>query len=240
MGSVSDFFNNGYKRIVDPGQILTSPDNKQPGVGAYGSGNPTALVQDPSTGLFFDPTTGNTYTDPHGNQPVTNPNVAQQVAANFQARTAFLNQLGGVQGQQNALAAHLNNVINGKAPSVAGMQAAQGMNQITGDQLAQTAGVGGPAAPLAHLMAARNIAQAQTAANNTGAIGRVAEQNAATNQLGGLLNTMAGQNLEGAGTFAQNSAAGEAGQQGLNFQGNQADQERKNKLITGLGGALLA
>lgn len=241
----NDVFNgSNFKKVIDPGN-LTGINNPtvptQPGVGGVAS-DARQLVQDPSTGMFYDPQTGTTYSDPNGRNPVTDPNVAQQVASNFATRSQFLNQLSAVQPQQQALAAHLNAVVNGQAPSVAGMQAAQGMNQIANDQLSQTAGVGGPTAPLARLMAARNTAAAQAQANNAGTIGRVAEQNAAAGQLGGLLNTMAGQNIEGAGTFSNQAAAGQAGQQNLNYQSNAANNQnqinQQNNTKQGLGALL--
>src|SRR6266576_2725613 len=50
---------------------------QQPGVGGPAR-DPSKLVRDPVTGMFYDPTTGTSYTDSGGQVVITNPNVADR------------------------------------------------------------------------------------------------------------------------------------------------------------------
>lgn len=201
----------------------------QPGVGGPAK-DPTKLVRDPTTGMYFDPTTGTTYTDAGGTTPVNNPNVAQQVAANFQRSQAFLGQLPGLEkqrqevyGQQHDLAGQFRDIISGKAPSIAGHQLQEGLQSVANQQLSQAASVSGPSSPLAQLAAMRNTGSASVAVNNAAAQARIAEQRDAQNALNSLLNNQ-GMGVERAATrttqagedFAHEAAAGQAAQQNLN------------------------
>ncbi len=214
----------------------------QAGVGGPAA-DPSKLVQDSQTGMFYDPTTGTSYTDASGQTPITNPNVAQQVATNAQRATSFLGQLGGlekertaVSGQQGDLANHFRDIISGNAPSVAAMQAQAQANQAAQQQLAQAAGASGASAPLAALNAARNTGQVQIGANNAGAVARVGEQHAAMDALNNLLNAQgmgverAAGRVTGAGEdFANLAATGQAGQQALDAKIAQAKQQEESK-----------
>lgn len=209
--------------------ILGSGAGNQPGVGAYGSGNPSALVRDPQTGLYFDPTTGNTYTDPQGNQPVADPNVSQQVAANFARSSGFLNNLSTFDAAQKdtiagqgALEQVLRDRVAGKGASLAGMQLQAGQDNIARQELAQSAGVSGAGAPLAQLAAMRNTGSASIAANNAAAVARVKEEQDAANALSNLLaqranaaNTGLQTNIGASTNFANLAMSGQSGQQGL-------------------------
>lgn len=222
--------------------ILGSGPAQQPGVGGPAK-DPSKLVQDPTTGMFYDPTTGTSYTDASGQTVVTNPNLAQQVATNFKRASAFLDNLNkleqerqGIMGEQNGLASTFKDVIAGRGPSAARIQAQIGANNVASQQLAQTAGVSGASAPLAGLMAARNTGQAQIAANNAGALGAAEESKAAMTALTALLNNQTASNAAasqlnaGVGTDLTNTAGTEqSSQQGLNTtaQMKKADDESR-------------
>lgn len=216
--------------------IFGAGPQQQPGVGGPAK-DPSKLMRDPVTGMFYDPTTGTSYTDAGGQVVIANPNVAQQVATNAQRATAFLSQLGGLeqerkaeQEKQQALEGHFNAVLSGNAPSVAEMQA-RGLAQAgASQQLAQVAGASGASSPLAALMAARNTGQVYANANNAGAMGRVAEETAAGNALNALLANEAANTQRATDTTAglgmhltDTAATGQEAQQGLN---RQADKEK--------------
>jgi hypothetical protein len=230
---VGDFDNVGFNRqtlgnLLDPGGFFKNTP-QQPGVGGINQDN-HRLVRDPTTGMFYDPQSGTSYADADGLQPVTDPNVAQQVAANFNRSTSFLNQLGQVQGQQQGLATNLQQVIGGHGPSLAGMQTSNALDQIARDQMSQAAGVSGAASPLAHLLAMRNTGTAQIGATNAGAMARVAEQAHARDSLSALLGGMAGTDATVAGGLAGLANTGQMGQQGLNQSTDQANQKKNTQL----------
>lgn len=222
--------------------LFGEPSKQQPGVGGQAD-DPTRLVRDPVSGMYYDPKTGTSYTDELGGNPVTNPNVAQQVAANYARQQAFLEQLNPLEAErqhavagQNDLAGFLRGTVHGTQPSVVGLQLGQGMNKIAGDQMSMASGVSGAAAPLAGMMAARNIGSAQVGMNQNAAIARVQEQQAAANALAQLLNQQAtgaqGAFNSRAGlatTYGGMAEGGQEAQQGLNRQADKerADQESK-------------
>jgi len=230
---VGDFDNVGFNRqtlgnLLDPGGFFKNTP-QQPGVGGINQNN-NHLVRDPTTGMFYDPQTGTSYADADGLQPVTDPNVAQQVAANFNRSTSFLSSLGQVQGQQQGLVNDLHRQAMGGGPSLAGMQTSNALNQIAADQMAQAAGVSGAASPLAHLLAMRNTGTAQIGATNAGAIARVAEQNAARGQLANVLGGMATTNAGLGAGFANMAQSGQEAQQGLNQSTDQANQKKNTQI----------
>lgn len=212
----------GYDKIAHPDGSPTVP-----GVGGPAK-NPAALVHDPQTGLFYDPTTGTSYTDPNGTQVVKDPNVAQQVAQNFNASRGFMNQLGKDSGMvdqafqgQTSLAGSLNNTINDpNATSVAGTQLVAGQNDLARTQLAQASGVGGPNAAAARRQASINIGQSGADLNQQQALLRATEVNNAQGRLGQVLGQQADEgqsayntNAGAAGNFATIAAHGGAGNQ---------------------------
>lgn len=227
--------------------VFGEQQKEQPGVGGPAA-NPANLVQDPSTGMYYDPTTGTTYTDATGVVPVTNPNVAQQVASNFTKANAFLSTLQGLESerqavnrQQNNLAGNFREIIAGNAPSVAAMQAQAGGQAAAAQQLAQVAGASGASAPLAGLMAARNTGQAMTGANNAGAIARVGEQKAAMDALNALLTSQgqgiertAGRNTQAGHDFSSLALGGQESQQGLDVSVGAANAKDKKDLGGGV------
>lgn len=216
------------QQIFDPGGFFANTP-QQPGVGGAA---PTGrqLQQDPTTGLYFDPQTGTSYADATGTSPVTDPNVAQQVATNFARAQSYLTAQQGVQGQQNQLGNQLRDVIAGHAPSVAAMQSQQGADTIAAQQMSQAAGVGGASGPLAQLLAMRNTAAGQVGANQTGTIARVAEQGQARTALQNLLSGESQTDAAlGAGLTGQ-SMTGQEAQQGLNASTDAQNSQKNQKL----------
>jgi hypothetical protein len=206
----------------------------QPGVGTTSTHD---LHKDPATGMYYDPTTGTTFTDQYGQHPVTDPNVAQQVAANFNSSRQFLTNLANVQGQEGQLAGNLRSLIQGGQPSVAEMGVQRDMNNIAQQQMSGAAGVSGAGSPLAQLLANRNTANAQIQAAGAGGIARANELTGARGALSQLLGGMAGQNLAGAGEFAGLASSGQAGQQGMDAATAKANEDFALKLGTAvLGG----
>lgn len=211
--------------------LLGKPPAQQPGVGNVST---SALQKDPSTGMYFDPSNGNTFVDANGTIPVTDPNVAQQVAQNFTASRQYLTRLGNVQGQEGQLAGNLQSLLTGGAPSMAQSQVQQGMNSIAQQQLSNAAGVSGAGGPLAQLLASRNTANAQIQANAAGGLARAQEQTGARNSLAQLLGGMAGQDASVAGDYSGLAASGQAAQQGLNAATDKSNQDFNLKFLTGL------
>lgn len=197
--------------------VVGAPEKQQPGVVQPGQGvNPANLVRDPTTGFYFDPATGTTYQDPNGHIPVTNPNIAQQVASNFNNSQAFSRHIATVRENQDALGQNLQGVISGRTPSAAGMQLGQGLEQIQNQQLSQAAGVQGAASPLANLMAMRNTGSAAVTTNNDAAIAKIKEQDAARQAYMQLLATQGQQDISGGVQYANLANTGQGDQQGLN------------------------
>lgn len=210
--------------------VLGGGQPNQPGVGTYKVGSGQPLIQDPTTGYYYDPASGTTFTDASAQFPVTDPNVAQQVATNVSRSQAFMNQLQplqnqeqGIMGEQGDLAAHLRDVISGKAPSLAGEQLQSGLDAIQRQGLSTAAGTSGAGAPLASLMASRNTGSASIAANNAAAQARVKEQTDAQQALGTLL---AQRGLLTAGALDRNLGAAENfNTTGANLATNKANND---------------
>jgi hypothetical protein len=236
--------------------VLGSGTPQQPGVGGVRDlSHP--LQRDPISGMYFDPQTGTSYYDALGTQVVTDPNVAQQVATNFQRANAFLGQIVPLQQQQQnvfanqgKLAGQLQDIISGRAPSLTQEQLTNSLNQIAQQQQSQAAGTSGPGQLLAQLAAMRNTGQASIGANNTAATARIQEQRSAQDALAQLLNSQAsglGSAINtdvGAGeNFANLAAGGQASQQGLNAQANAANAKSSENLgyaaLGGLGNLVL-
>jgi hypothetical protein len=219
--------------------LLGKQPAQQPTAGNPLDGLPggKALHQDPTTGLYFDPESGTTFTDPMGQNVVTDPNVAQQVAANFNASREFLTRFGQVQGNQNKLVGNLQGLLSGQSPSFARSAAAENVNDITQQQRSMAAGVSGPTGPLANLLAMRNAAEGGIRANNAGMMGEIAERTAARNSLASLLGGMGAQDLGAAGMTAGLAANGQQAQQGMNSATNQANQQFNLDYLKGVTGS---
>jgi len=233
-----------------PGLLMGSPPGKAPGVGGPAA-DPSKLVMDPVTGFFYDPTTGTTYTDQSGLNPVHDPNVAQQVARNFAVSNSLLSEsrVGGgmlkdAYGRQTNLANSLNNTINNpNAPSVSGSQLTQGMDNLAREQLSIAAGVGGPNAAAARTLAANNIGQIGTNLNQQQAMRRAQEVQDAQGRLAQVLNQQAGEgqsyygsNVSGAGGFSDQAERGSAGNQGQNYDSDKAAYAGNAGFWNGLAG----
>lgn len=225
---VGDFFSDVGRRLGITGGTGTSAPGVGGPRGTGGGGSP--FYYDQATGLYYDPNTGTSYSDPGGNYPVTNPNVAQQVAANFKTAHGFLGDLSGMEaerraaaGDMSALSQLLTRQVQGQGPSVAGTQAAIGLGQIANQQLSGAAGVGGAAGPLAQMLAQRNIARAQIGANQAATLGRVQEQLGAESALANVLNARAN---------SASTAYGQTGQLGLGYSNlAEGGQEAQQGLI---------
>lgn len=216
-------------------RFLTDPATGKPTGLAVGPGG-QPLTRDPVTGGYVDPTTGNAF-DANGTA-IVDPNVAQQVAQS--ARVAAGYQATGkaqdaaldkVEGAQGGLATQLQNVIAGRAPSVAATQLAQAQDATERNILGQAAGVAGPSAYDARRAAMNAIATARTQNAGNAALTRATEVNNATTQLGGVLNSQASglqarQNTNvGAGAnYAQLAESGQEKQQGLNTDADEKNQ----------------
>jgi len=238
-----------------PVQFLTDPATGKPTGQAVGP-NGQPLTRDPVTGGFVDPSTGNVFDS--GGQPITNPNVAQQVAQNtrvaagYQATGAAQDaKLDQVEGAQGGLATQLQKVIAGKAPSVAATQLAQAQDATERNILGQTAGISGPSSYDARRAAINAIAASRTANAGNAALTRATEVSNATNSLGSVLNSQASglqarqnTNVSAGSDYASKAAQGEAGQQGLNADIDKENQQnntaRYGATLNGLAGGAKA
>lgn len=245
VGGPLDHLINGPKDIPGP-----------PGVGGPAA-DARNLVRDPSTGLFYDPTTGTSYSDPHGRQPVADPNLAQRSAIDAARAGSFLDKLNGYANREAAtfsdeqgLARNLQNTIRGVgAPSVAQNQLVQGMEQAANQQQSMASGASGTDAALARMQAARNTGNLQAATNQQQALVRAQEVADAQRNLGGLLKGMADQsrgfydtNVNAADSFNRTGLDAQKNQQGITERTNAAnvgaDNEFYDKLLDKGGQAL--
>lgn len=212
-----------------------------------------AYVLDPSTGVYVDPVSGATAMDPLGQTAVTNPSLVSQAKRNLAVSHGLLDTLGkygqqfdqSISGEQ-ALSRHLNDVIAGQAPSVAGQQLQEGLGQVRQQADSMASGATGANAGAARLQAIQTGGAAAAGVNQQTAMLRAQEQAAATQNQGAVLGNIAGQsanmygtNVTGAANFSS-QAGNEAAQQA------QLDEQRREanlRLITNLaaaGGAGLA
>lgn len=153
-------------------------------------------------------------------------------------------------GMQSALASKLMGQMNGTEPSLAQLQMQQGLAQSLKQQQAAAAGIRG--AGVNASLAMRNLGD-QAAAMRQGLVGnaamaRLAEQQGAMSQLGGLSSGMRSQDLATAqmmqqsGMFnAQQANQFKLAQAGFDQQANMANAEAANKYgLAGYQGALQA
>jgi hypothetical protein len=232
-------------------KIYNSTQVSGPAGIAGATAHPERLVQDQTTGLYFDPSNGQVYSDSSGQVPVTNPNVAQQVASNYATGRAFLDQLGTFRQQQQqafagqtGLADSLRGTIAGAGPSVAQNQLIQGLGSISADQMSQAAGASGNNAALARMNAMNNTAKAETAYNQAQGLVRANEVAHAQDALANVLGAQANEGLGGYGTagglgatFAGLAEKGQATQQGMDAAAKAANAKANQQWITGLAKA---
>jgi hypothetical protein len=212
-----------------------------------------AYTLDPSTGIYIDPVNGATSMDPLGQQAVTNPSLIQQAKRNLAVSHGLLDQLGkyGAQFDQSitgeqALSRHLNDVIAGNAPSVAGAQLQQGLGQIRQQADSQASGASGTNAGLARLQAIQTGGDAAAGVNQQMALVRAQEIADATRNSGAVLGNMASQSAGMYGTNVGGAAqfSGQAGNEAEAQAKIDAEKEMANRrLIMNLvaaGGATAA
>lgn len=212
-----------------------------------------AYTLDPSTGVYIDPTTGATSMDPLGQVAVTNPSLVQQAKRNLAVSHGLLDQLGkyGAQFDQSisgerALSRHLNDVIAGTAPSVAGVQLQQGLGQIRQAADSQASGASGANAGLARLQAIQTGGQASANTNQQAALIRAQELADATRNQGAVLGNIASQSagMYGTNVGAAAQFSGQAGNEAAEQAKIDAEKEMANRrLIANLvaaGGATMA
>lgn len=167
---------------------------------------------------------------------LANPNVAQQVGADASRAAGIYNQVPGYDareqtafGQEQGLAADLNNTAHGIGPTVAGTQLMSGLEQGQQQQLAQAAGAGGGNAALARMTAANNTAKLAADTNQQQALARAAEAANAQRTLAGVTGSMvdqsqaeSGQKLNAANTLNNLAMTGETNREGLDEKASEA------------------
>jgi hypothetical protein len=119
-----------------------------------------------------------------------------------------------------------------------------GQDALAAQQLSQAAGVSGPSAPLAQLLAMRNTASGQVGMNQEAGLLRAHEAEAARQQLGNVYGNMAQQgqagynsNLAGGQSFAGTAAQLATGRENTAEQSSQQNADREGDRYKMLGGA---
>lgn len=141
--------------------------------------------------------------------------------------------------KQQAFSQYLTSVLNGTAPSMAQMQLSQGLQQQMNAQQSMAAGVAGPGNALARYGAAVNYGNAAANTNQSAALARVAEQDAARRLYGqnALGMEAASANMYGQASKNALGYAGVASGQGID-QFNQANSNQQaGAILQGLGQA---
>jgi hypothetical protein len=253
----TDYLNPIYdaKKLMGVGTAPT-----QGGVGGAHADQTWALVPIPGTNFSYDPATGQTYQtkDAYGRDlgataVVKDPNLAQIGAGAQVTQQGFLDQQAEAQRQaaatragQTGLAADYASVIQGNAPSVAGIQFAHGLQQIGQQQQSMAAGANGQNAFAARRAAAMNTARAGIDANADAATLRANEINAGRTGLAGLYgqeatadaaaNRTATDAALGYGTIAQKAISD---REEINAGINKSNSEATAGLVGGLGQAAI-
>lgn len=250
----------GHDRVQQqPGTGASNPNGQNTVVNSDGKGgliNPRTgepLTKDPTTGMFYDPSSGLTYQQ--NGTPITDPNLAQQVAKNFSQAQGLIAQgsdqnasLDKTEAAQQGLASALNNVINNpNAPSVAKTQLAQAQDNTAKAILGQAAGVSGNNAYDARRTAIQALGNSETQNAGNAALLRANEVQSAEQGLGSTLNSLgAGQRARQAidyttGTQLSGQAqGGQEAQQGLNQKAQQSNLEQDDKLTGAIIGGISA
>lgn len=205
-----------------------------------------ALTFDPNTGVYIDPATGQVFKDQSGTLPA-DPGLTQQAQRNLQFANQLASGLGRLnqdyrqaQTGQSQLGQTLNADIAGTAPSVAGTQLRQGLEQIQRGADSQASGATGTNAGLARYGAIQASGAAGAEANQDAAMARVQERANAIAAKGQLLgqqqqgaNQMYATNVSGANAAAGNAA----GPAGVQAQVDQADRAKWLNFIGNMAGA---
>jgi hypothetical protein len=189
---------------------LGVPQNPGGSVGAAQPDKAWALQDVPGTNFQYNPATGQyyqkSYTDANGNvhdlqgtQVAAAPNLAQQASGSTVLQQLYLQQQQEAQQRaaqtragQTQLAGNFQQVVDGRAPSVAATQLTTGLGRIAADQTAMAAGAGGQNAFAARRAAANNTARAQSDLSGQQALVRAAESAAGRSGLSQLYGSMAG------------------------------------------------
>lgn len=206
-----------------------------------------ALVHDPNTGTYLDPTTGRVFLDAAGTSLSSDPGLNAQATRNLQVANQLYSKLASlsgafsaVQGRQTQLDTSLDKTIAGQGPSVARSQLYTALDAIQRGQQSQAAGTSGVNAALARSEAMQNTAEAQAAANAKAAEIRAQEtaqaqalkaQNLAAQSQG--INAQYGANVTGA-VGAGNTAAGAGAKQA---EIDQADRAKWLNFISNIAGS---
>ncbi len=207
-----------------------------------------ALRQDPATGKYVDDATGQVSHDPSGTQLSTDPSLNAQVQRNLGISNQLYNSLGQygqgfqqAQTGQNQLGSYLQQVINGSTPSAANNQLQQGLGQIQSGINSQVSGATGNNAALARYGGEQAYGQAAAQANQSAALNRTQEVNAAEAAKGQLYGQQAAENAQMFGTSL--NGAGQASGQAVSAEQTQAQIDQKNRemwmqfISNGLGAA---
>jgi len=229
-----------------------------PGVGGAAA-NPANLRQQPD-GSWLDPSTGTSYTDPQGTQPVVNQNLAQAAATAQGRARGFLAKaaqsdptLDAVNARQNTLASTLQNTIsNPNAPSVAQAQLQQSADQNARRVLGTVAGVGGNNQFDARRAALSALATSGASLAGDAAVLRQKEIADATGALAGVNNAQATQaqnrqnsNVQAGATFAGQGLTAQSDKDQIDAKIKQGNQDTDQKYVgaglkglSAIGGAL--
>jgi hypothetical protein len=145
---------------------------------------------------------------------------------------------------QTQLAGNFQQVVDGRAPSVAGVQLTTGLGRIAADQNAMAAGAGGQNAFAARRAAAGNVSRAQGDLSGQQALVRAAESAAGRSGLSQLYGSMAGadqaasQTATGAGLgYGSLAEQAEADRIGANQRAAEANAKGNAALLGGIGSA---
>lgn len=214
-----------------------------------------ALTQDPTTGLFVDPASGQAYVDAAGTTLSTNPSLTSQAVQSLQLRNQLASKIGTFQGQeqgaqagQTGLGVSLARTVAGTGgPSVAQTQLQQSTGQIAAGQESQAAGATGINAALARYAAMQNTGAAQAQAAQSAAVLRAQEVAQAQKEQADVLASQANEGNQAAqtATTGANQAGANAAQTAdtqatINQQNSTANKALAGNIINGAGSALTA
>src|SRR3569623_214455 len=199
LGTLASPF-TGSNKVQGPPGAVQGPQGAQMYVAPFGTPvdqNGQPLQRDPVTGNYYAPSTGTSFAA-HG-AAITDPTLAQQVAQHSQPAQTYQTQgnaqntnLEAAQKNQGQRVQTLQNVVAGRAPSVAATQLAQSQDQTERNILGQVAGVGGPSAYDARRAAISAIANSRLQNAGQAAQLRAQEIQGATGQLATAINNQAG------------------------------------------------
>src|SRR5882672_1812584 len=173
-----------------------------------------------------------------GNETPQSGFTPEQQAELMRQRQEQLVMLRQVQAQQQAHAQALQDIANGKTPSIARTDLQAGLDTINRNALTSAAGAGGPGSALARYGAINAGADSSAQANQAAALAGVRERMGATNALTGLLGGMGSQAIGAAGQ----DLSGSLGAAGLRLGAEEYGQKRADTMsasgLNGLGQGL--